>query len=119
VFSARDARRYCAAASTASSKLATGAGNSTIVSISNQCRTSSGAGPAGNETKNFPAAAAGGSGKIAGMAVSSGGIIGSPGDARQGATAAQRGSLVAGRAHRRIGDWRLLCMPRLPNPLPF
>jgi hypothetical protein len=79
VFSERDARRYCAAASAASSKFATGAGNSTIVSRSNQCRTSSGAAPAGKGMENFSAPTAGGSGKIAGIIVWSGGITGGPG----------------------------------------
>jgi hypothetical protein len=69
VFSERDARRYCAAASAASSKFATGAGNSAIVSRSNQWRTSSGAAPAGKGMEDFSAPAAGGSGKIAGMIV--------------------------------------------------
>ena len=59
-------------------KFATGAGNSTIVSRSNQWRTSSGAAPAGNGTENFSAPAAAGSGKIAGMVASSGGITASP-----------------------------------------
>jgi hypothetical protein len=64
----------CAAASAASPKLATGAGNSAIVSRSNQCRTSSGEAPAGSGTVNFSAPLAAGSGKIAGMVASSGGI---------------------------------------------
>jgi hypothetical protein len=68
--------------------------------------------------KNFPAAAAGGSGKIAGMAVSSGGIIGSPGDARQGATAANRRYADEHCLPPGFHAGRLL-HPEAPEPLPF